>query len=722
MIDIKSQIIKPALNLEDIEVVASAEGWNLTDLRSLGFFLNRNFKYRRKITITEQSGSDLTDYQVLIELNSTNFDFSHAQTNGEDIRFTDANGNLLPYWIEEWDSVNEKAKVWVKVPEIPANSEIEIYMYYGNPTIASASDGDATFDLFDDFEKYGYNGAWCWFQDPRAVHFSGNKDKTYIGYVDSVGSVKVLSYDHNTGAFHEYTLHSTLNQDDHAAPALLVRNEDHKILIAYSAHDGETMYYRISKNPEDISDFESGQSFSGTDMSYPNLVQLSGEDNKIYLFYRTTNHKEAYRTSTDGGSTWSSESILFDFGTTEWCYVKVAASEDKIHFALSNHPAISGTHRIYYCYYYNGSFYKADGTPIGSPPFSQSDLDVVYDSEAPGNYKAWIWDIALDESGKPVIVFAVFPSTTNHQYYYARWNGSLWEYHYITDAGGYLYADQPYYSGGIYLDHDDPSIVYLSKEVNGQFEIQKWKTTDGGVTWTKVADITSNSSEKNIRPVVPRNHHPDLPVVWMHGRYTTFHDYDTLIISTSILPSTKLQSKWEDVGSPSKSLSFDGDKRVLEIDSGGSHDNIIINKERSFSDFILEMRIKMPDLSGGSVPDIEPRFTDVNNRYLIELRPNHNDIYLRRYENGNTYINTGFSFTYEAKYYRVKIVMDGEHIDVWMDDDHVISYDDSGTGILSGKIGLGGYRGSPPPRYDWVLVRKYTEPEPSVSLGGEETA
>jgi len=130
----------------------------------------------------------------------------------------------------------------------------------------------------------------------------------------------------------------------------------------------------------------------------------------------------------------------------------------------------------------------------------------------------------------------------------------------------------------------------------------------------------------------------------------------------------------------------------------------------------------MPDLSGGSVPDIEPRFTDVNNRYLIELRPNHNDIYLRRYENGNTYINTGFSFTYEAKYYRVKIVMDGEHIDVWMDDDHVISYDDSGTGILSGKIGLGGYRGSPPPRYDWVLVRKYTEPEPSVSLGGEETA
>ena len=87
------------------------------------------FKYRRKITITEQSGNDLTYYQVLIELNSTNFDFSHAQTNGEDIRFTDANGNLLDYWIEEWDAVNEKARIWVEVPSIPANSEIEIYCY-----------------------------------------------------------------------------------------------------------------------------------------------------------------------------------------------------------------------------------------------------------------------------------------------------------------------------------------------------------------------------------------------------------------------------------------------------------------------------------------------------------------------------------------------------------------------------------------------------------------
>jgi len=186
MIDIKSQIIKPALDLEDLRVVASAEGWKLTDLRSLGFFLERNFKYRRAITITSQSGSvsgsstgnklfkglggddirmtrsrvaslrvrratpaykreititelsgnDLTDYPVCIDLDATNFDFSHAKSNGEDVRFVDENGNLLYHWIQQWDVSSKQARIWVKVPSIPANSTKTIFMYYGSAKLS----------------------------------------------------------------------------------------------------------------------------------------------------------------------------------------------------------------------------------------------------------------------------------------------------------------------------------------------------------------------------------------------------------------------------------------------------------------------------------------------------------------------------------------------------------------------------------------------------------
>ena len=169
MIDIKSQIINPALELENIKAVASAEGWELADIRSLGFFVKRNFKYRRTVTVTEQSGSNLTDYQVPVELDSGNFDFTHTQTNGEDVRFVDTNGNFLNYWIEDWDAVSESAKVWVKVASIPANSSVEIYMYYGNSSVSDASDSDATFEFFDDFSN-----ADKWTSgDPSNLYISG---------------------------------------------------------------------------------------------------------------------------------------------------------------------------------------------------------------------------------------------------------------------------------------------------------------------------------------------------------------------------------------------------------------------------------------------------------------------------------------------------------------------------------------------------------------------
>jgi len=111
------------------------------------------WSYRRAVTITEQSGSTLTDYQVRIDLNSSNFDFSKANSDGSDIRFTEDDGEtLLPYWIEKWDNVSEEAVIWVKVPSIPANSDVTIYMYYGNSEAVSESDGEAVFEFFDDFE------------------------------------------------------------------------------------------------------------------------------------------------------------------------------------------------------------------------------------------------------------------------------------------------------------------------------------------------------------------------------------------------------------------------------------------------------------------------------------------------------------------------------------------------------------------------------------------
>ncbi|MHA2022461.1 MAG: DUF2341 domain-containing protein [Candidatus Thorarchaeota archaeon] len=122
--------------------IASASWWNV------------NWKYRREITITNVNGT-LTDYQILVELNSSNFNFSHAQENGSDIRFVASDDEtLLSHWIEVWDSTNQSAKIWVNVSEVTEGTKI--FMYYGNENASDVSDVNATFIRVID----GVVGAW----------------------------------------------------------------------------------------------------------------------------------------------------------------------------------------------------------------------------------------------------------------------------------------------------------------------------------------------------------------------------------------------------------------------------------------------------------------------------------------------------------------------------------------------------------------------------------
>lgn len=121
------------------------------------------FEYRRPVTISNICGEELIDYQVFLIL-SDSLDFDKA--NGSDIRVTDRDGTTpIPFWIEEWDPVGDVAGIWVNVPHIPAGDDT-VYVYYGDPTAVSASDGDATFDTYDGFETYAANnganpGEWA---------------------------------------------------------------------------------------------------------------------------------------------------------------------------------------------------------------------------------------------------------------------------------------------------------------------------------------------------------------------------------------------------------------------------------------------------------------------------------------------------------------------------------------------------------------------------------
>ena len=163
-------------------------------------------------------------------------------------------------------------------------------------------------------------------------------------------------------------------------------------------------------------------------LSYPTPVLLRGERNTLYLFWRGGNWEPTFSISTDEGAHWTPARTLFEVGQQR-PYLKVASDGDRtIHFALSDgHPNIA-TGNIYYFSYRAGGFHRADGTFIKAvthAPVLANEVAKVHDAAAAG-VKGWIWDVAADKQGRPVLTYATFPSFpagTDHRYRYARWTG-----------------------------------------------------------------------------------------------------------------------------------------------------------------------------------------------------------------------------------------------------------------------------------------------------------
>ena len=103
-----------------------------------------DWEYSKSVLVKENSGATLNDYQVLLNLSGEDFP-AEAKTDGSDLRFVDAEEEEeLSYWVEKFDAANETGRVWVKVPEIPADGEAELKMLYGNPSAESVSNFSAT--------------------------------------------------------------------------------------------------------------------------------------------------------------------------------------------------------------------------------------------------------------------------------------------------------------------------------------------------------------------------------------------------------------------------------------------------------------------------------------------------------------------------------------------------------------------------------------------------
>ena len=102
--------------------------------------------YRKTITIAPvKVDAHLTDFPVLIDLTDADL-ADNAQTNGEDLVFTDYNGAKLSHEIEFYDDGTGHVVAWVNVPTVSSSGDTVLYMYFGNGLASDQQDPEGTWD------------------------------------------------------------------------------------------------------------------------------------------------------------------------------------------------------------------------------------------------------------------------------------------------------------------------------------------------------------------------------------------------------------------------------------------------------------------------------------------------------------------------------------------------------------------------------------------------
>jgi len=399
-----------------------------------------------------------------------------------------------------------------------------------------------------DYEVVAEDAAWCWFSDPRAVYHKGESENIYFGYVNMQGDVVISSRNLQNKTIKSFILHEKLQVDDHNNPSIMFLPDD-RLVAFYSEHNGN-LYMRKSKNPENIRDWEPERIISMGATSrycYTNPVMLSEENNRIYLFGRViepssfgsvTEWRQHFKYSDDEGETWSERQIYLDNeGRRTPPYLKLITDHNsRIDFVFTDgHPKTGCDVSVYHMYYEDGVFYQTNGdsiTIITDLPIVISHVNKVYDAKI-SNIRAWIWDLALDEKNNPVITYARYPIETDHRYHYAYWDGQKWIDKEVSKAGGWMPSlrqgdrvREAHYSAGIVMNHNDPKQIYLSRQIEGKFEIEQKYLQENG-KW-KSTFITSQSEVDNIRPYVVCNSPIDRPILlWMSGYYNHYTQWAT---------------------------------------------------------------------------------------------------------------------------------------------------------------------------------------------------
>ncbi|MDP6776084.1 MAG: BNR-4 repeat-containing protein [Candidatus Latescibacteria bacterium] len=407
--------------------------------------------------------------------------------------------------------------------------------------------GDSTQTVQSNPKDDGYRGIWWWDtpsdDEYRYVYYSGGfatytakhiplacycekANRTFFCYGgtprDENRLLEMVScYDHTTGMVPRPTiLIDKATQDAHDNPVVMFDGEGH-VWVFVSAHGtARPAYIFRGCEPGSVERFDR---VLETNFSYPQPWYMP-DRGFLFLHTRYLGGRFLYSMTSSDGLTWSEPRELSKIAHGH--YQVSWPRGQKVGTAFNFHPEkLPGPPRtnLYYMETsdFGATWTNAAGERLGLPLVDPRNSALVWDYGSE-DWQVFVKDVNYDADGNPIVLHLVSrgmgtgPQNDPRIWRTARWTGSDWQ---ILDA---FRSDHNYDTGGLHLEGDGTWRIIGPTEPGPQpyntgGEVAVWTSADSGSSWTKVQDVTRNSTYNHTYVRRPYRAHPDFYAFWADG-------------------------------------------------------------------------------------------------------------------------------------------------------------------------------------------------------------
>jgi hypothetical protein len=374
---------------------------------------------------------------------------------------------------------------------------------------------------------------------------------------DRIGNVEVTTYDLAGGAAPQRTVLGELNPDEYSAPALFQLGEGRYVRPT----PGTTRTARATSTSTRTGAGAGRRRSTGLLRGVPSRIgtiprkvafaNLWRVGDQIYDLVRAVGTTPSLLVSTDGAS-WDYAGRLTGTptaGTLAGYYKFWGNGADRVDFVGTEAHPRDFDNSLYHGYVKDERIHDSTGAVVDAELLDGDAAEItaftpVFATGSPLGDRSlrhlWPADLVRYPDGTIAVIFTGRAGgdadDPDLRFGYARFDGTSWRATYLTKAGRKLYDSEPDYTGLGALHPNDPTpSISPPPPIRATIRPNSASTRSGGArpatgrffAWTP---ITEQSTQDNLRPVVPSWESDRTALLWMRGTYDSASTHSTDIV------------------------------------------------------------------------------------------------------------------------------------------------------------------------------------------------